>query len=558
MNIQKIRDFVQQHVELFTILSLFVFCILIFFLNIGNYALMDVDETRYVSMARDMFNTKDFLTLYLNGDYFFEKPPLYFWGECLSFAIFGKVTEFSARFPVALYGTLCTFLTYFVGRKIVDRKFGFISAMILATSAEFLILAKFAILDIVLATCVGFSTLFGFMTFFVQDKNKKYFWWLFYLFSGLAIMAKGIPGFVIPFGTMFFASIVAKRFKEIFKPQYFLVGVLVFLLMTVPWHIVMLKLHGSLFFDEYVMKHHIARFLGSKDLGREQPFYFYILTFLWGFIPWIFSMLAVGIAKLKSFKDNKYINKAKEFDFNSLDNKHKLLALNWIGFLTTFIFFSSSTTKLITYILPVYIFAAGIVGTIWYDFIKEKMHEKAINISAYILGGIFTIAGLGASGCGIFLPEKLFAFIQPAQGLVAILSLAFGIFSIWFVRRKQYCGLFLTTVTFMALLSGFGTKEFFNIDYKFGQNDLIKFAQLAKENDLDIVTWGFGRRYSLIYYSNDPKVEYNTELDYEQMKKDIADDKKLVIVRTKHLDELAEKIDFEVVDKQIKYTTIKK
>ena len=112
MNFSKVINFVKKYAEIFTILGLAVLFYFIFFFNIGNYALMDVDETRYVSMARDMFNTKDFMTLYLNGEFFFEKPPLYFWLECFSFALFGKVNEFTARFPVALCGTLICFLTY--------------------------------------------------------------------------------------------------------------------------------------------------------------------------------------------------------------------------------------------------------------------------------------------------------------------------------------------------------------------------------------------------------------------------------------------------------------
>ena len=62
----KIINFIKKHDELFILLGLFILCYVIFFFNIGNYALMDVDETRYVAMARDMFHTKDFLTLYLN------------------------------------------------------------------------------------------------------------------------------------------------------------------------------------------------------------------------------------------------------------------------------------------------------------------------------------------------------------------------------------------------------------------------------------------------------------------------------------------------------------
>ena len=95
-------DFIKKHPELFTIFGLLCFCGMIFFYGIGSYALMDVDETRYVSMARDMFHSKDYMTLYLNGNYFFEKPPLYFWGEVLSFLGFGTVNEFTARVPVIL------------------------------------------------------------------------------------------------------------------------------------------------------------------------------------------------------------------------------------------------------------------------------------------------------------------------------------------------------------------------------------------------------------------------------------------------------------------------
>ena len=78
---EKFFDYIKKHSDLFTFLGLLVVCYFIFFFNIGNYALMDVDETRYVSMARDMFHCKDFLTLYLNGEFFFEKPPLYSWGD---------------------------------------------------------------------------------------------------------------------------------------------------------------------------------------------------------------------------------------------------------------------------------------------------------------------------------------------------------------------------------------------------------------------------------------------------------------------------------------------
>ena len=553
----KFFDFIKKHGDLFTFLGLLIVCYFIFFFNIGNYPLMDVDETRYVSMARDMFHCKDFLTLYLNGEFFFEKPPLYFWGECLSFAIFGKVTEFTARFPVALYGTLSTLLLYFTGKKIVSRRFGVISALILATTLEFVILAKFAILDIVVTTCVGFSVMFGFLTQFVQDKNKKYMWWLFYIFSGLAVMAKGIPGFVVPFAVMFFVTIANKTFKQVFKPQYILPGFLLFFLIVLPWHLIMFKIHDPLFFHEYIIKHHIERFLNSNEINREQPFYFYILTVLWGLVPWIFSAIAVGITKLKSIK---------KFNVTELSNPQKYLLFNAIAFVVTMLFFSSSSTKLITYILPVYFFTACILGFVWEDYMFNKKYEKPINITVYILGGICILAGILTCFAKFVLPAQTYSDLLTIKWFCIILVLAFGISSILCAVKKHPKGVFACYVLFILITSAFGTKLFYNMDYKFGQNDLMRFAKYAHENGKKVAVINDERKYSVVYYYGIPtdmdgrNVLFITLNDKEEMKQlgHILDDKNIVaIIRKKQYQEIDKTLDFDVILEGRKHLLIK-
>lgn len=554
---EKFFDFIKKHGDLFTFLGLLIVCYFIFFFNIGNYPLMDVDETRYVSMARDMFHCKDFLTLYLNGEFFFEKPPLYFWGECLSFAIFGKVTEFTARFPVALYGTLSTLLLYFTGKKIVSRRFGGISALILATTLEFVILAKFAILDIVVTTCVGFSVMFGFLTQFVQDKNKKYMWWLFYIFSGLAVMAKGIPGFVVPFAVMFFVTIANKTFKQIFKPQYILPGFLLFFLIVLPWHLIMFKIHDPLFFHEYIIKHHIERFLNSNEINREQPFYFYILTVLWGLVPWIFSAIAVGITKLKSIK---------KFNVTELSNPQKYLLFNAIAFVVTMLFFSSSSTKLITYILPVYFFTACILGFVWEDYMFNKKYEKPINITVYILGGICILAGILTCFAKFVLPAQTYSDLLTIKWFCIILVLAFGISSILCAVKKHPKGVFACYVLFILITSAFGTKLFYNMDYKFGQNDLMRFAKYAHENGKKVAVINDERKYSVVYYYGIPtdmdsrNVLFITLNDKEEMKQlgHILDDKNIVaIIRKKQYQEIDKTLDFDVILEGRKHLLVK-
>lgn len=540
---EKIINFCKKHIELFTILGLLVICYFVFFFNIGNYALMDVDETRYVSMARDMFNSKDLLTLYLNGEYFFEKPPLYFWGECLSFAIFGKVNEFSARFPVCLYGTMCTFLLYFAGKKIVSRRFGFISAIILATTLEFVMLAKFAILDIVVTTCIGFSVMFGFLTQFVKDENKKYFWWLFYLFSGLAVMAKGIPGFVVPFAVMFFVTLFNKTFKQTFRPQYIIPGILLFLLVVLPWHIVMFKIHNPLFYDEYIIKHHLNRFFSSSEIHRKQPFYFYFLTILWGLIPWVFSAIAVVIAKLKYLKN---------ISFENLNNRQKYFWFNAIAFIVTMLFFSASKTKLITYILPVYFFTSCLIAYIWENFIYNSENKKAINISVYIFGSVCILASIAALFMKFYLPEQLYTDILSLKWFCIILIGIFGISGIVFAKKNCPKLIFTSYVLFMMIISAFGTKMFYDFDYKFGQNDLMNFAHYAKENNKKIAVLNQPRKYSVLYYYGD-KVHYISDKD---LKKKLAKNS-VIIVRNKQISDIEKNVKFDTILVGRKFSLVK-
>lgn len=548
-------DFIKKHPDLFSFLGLFIVFYFIFFHGIGSYALMDVDETRYASMAHDMFRSHDFMTLYLNGEYFFEKPPLYFWLECLSFGLFGHVSEFTVRFPVCTLGLLSSFLVYFVGKKVVSRGFGAVSALILATSLEFFILSKYAILDIVLAFCTTFAILFGFMTLFCEEKNKKYFWWLFYIFSGLAVLAKGIPGFVLPFGTMFFVYIATKKFKELFKPIYFIIGFLIFFAIVLPWHIVMLDKHDPLFFNEYIMKHHVARFLTSQDLGRKQPFYFFLLTILWGIFPWIIPVVAT--IKTWGKKLFEQIKNIKAFDFDAMTNSQKYLTVNIIAALLTLIFFSASSTKLITYILPIYPFLACIMAYLVIKYITSDEYTKAFNVSTIVAGSIFFIAGIVFCFIKLFLPAEIYSDLALGIPILPIISTGCGFLMIVAAVKSCKKAVFGTYVLFMLLLSAFGMSVGFKIDYAFGQNDLMKYAAIAKENGNSIASFGFGRRYSLNYYYQKHVIYERNHADIAKLKKLLADKNMIVVIRNKNVEEYAKNANFTVIEKGKKYSLIK-
>lgn len=461
------KNFFNKRDNLFLIL--FISFAIIYVMLLGAYPLLEPDETRYVTMARDMFTSGNYLTLYLNGEYFFEKPPLFFWLESLSFWFFKDISEFTARFPVVILSLLPLGLLFSLSEKVKNQKFAFLNSAILLTTLEYVLITKIAMLDSVLTSLVSSSVLCYFFTFFVSEENKKYFWYSCYILMGLAVLAKGIPGVVIPAGTILAGTIIFRTYKETLKNMP--VGIVLFLIIALPWHIIMLLKHGSLFFNEYIIKHHLMRFLGAEVIHRNEPVYFYFVTLLWGLFPWIFSLLSS-------------LRKPRKFN---LENRYdKFLVLNITAILVILVFFSCSGAKLITYILPVYPFFAVLIGHIWY----ERSIKK-----------------------------------------------------------------FMVIVAVMTILGGFASPFGYKLDYSFGQNDLMQFAKMAKDNNYTISTYKTGKKYSLLYYSGLKNVEFQTGENPEWLRNELCRKNNYLIVRNKEIKDLP--VNTEIVKQGVKYSIIK-
>ena len=105
----------------------------------------------------------------------------------------------AARFFPAVFGIIGLFMTYGFARKIYDAKTGLISALILGTSFEYWLISKTVITDLTLF--VFFNAVLVFFYLAYRSQNKNYYY-LCYLFSGLAVLTKGpigllLPGFIV-------------------------------------------------------------------------------------------------------------------------------------------------------------------------------------------------------------------------------------------------------------------------------------------------------------------------------------------------------------------------
>lgn len=503
------------------ILTLFAIFILSYILFLGAYPLVDIDETRYVDMAKEMLKTKDFMTLYVNGEYFFEKPPLYFWIECLSLKLFG-ISEFTARLPIVLLSLLPLGLLFDICNRAKGFKFAFLTTAVLMTSLEYILITRMAILDSVLTSFCVSSVLCYFYTLYIKESNKKWFWLLSYVFMGLAVLAKGIPGIAIPLITIAISTIIFKTYKETLK--YSLIGIPIFLFIALPWHILMCKMYPHLFYHEYIYKHHILRFLGSDVIHRNQPWYFYLMTLAWGLVP--HTLMLLGIKNLK------------------LD---KFLILNITAALTCLLFFSASGGKLVTYILPIYPFLAVILAEIWNYYIENgnKLLKYALlsfNIILLIGATVFPIV------VNIFTGKNIGIYLT---GISLIIILGYLIKNI--IQNKRF-NTFVLQVIFMAVLAATVTPVGYKFHYSFGQNDLMRFGQIAKENNYTVVTYKTSPRYSLLYYSGLPHIEFYTDNNEEWLKKELNKENNLVIVKNRDIKDLP--VPVKVKDEGIKYSIV--
>ena len=91
----------------------FIFAVLFGF-KLGERALWSPVEGHYSEIAREMVVSGDYLTPWLAGMKFLEKPPLFYWLESGNIKLFG-LSEWSLRLWPAVFGTIGCLAVYFAG-----------------------------------------------------------------------------------------------------------------------------------------------------------------------------------------------------------------------------------------------------------------------------------------------------------------------------------------------------------------------------------------------------------------------------------------------------------
>lgn len=244
--------------------------------------LFDWDELIYASLARQMLASGDPFSLAINGEPFFEKPPLFFWLQALSMAVLG-MNEGAARLPNAFAGGITVALLVGWGSHLRGMGFGCLWGILLLTGYLPLFFYKTGLIDPLLNLGMGV----GLGSLLAADQARRVgcsgrVWKAVgALALGLAVLAKGPVGLVLPLAIW----ILYKLWQR--DPPLRWGESLVFLSLAVAVPLTWLALEGVQRGPEWVEEfgRYQWRILTSSD-GHPGPVYFHLLAFALGCFPW--------------------------------------------------------------------------------------------------------------------------------------------------------------------------------------------------------------------------------------------------------------------------------
>lgn len=354
-----------------------------FISNLGSTGLIDETEPLFAEAARQMKVTGNWITPYFNGETRFDKPPLIYWLMAISYRLVG-VNEWAVRLPSALAAIALMFLVFFTLKRFGVSPFSLskpdsqqrqlwltaaIGAALVSLNAQTIIWGRTGVSDMLLSGCMGCGLLCFFWGYVAEaqakvDRDRWQLpnkWYLaFYILIALAVLTKGPVGIVLPGLIIVSFLIYIGQFWTVWRELKPLLGALIFLIITLPWYVLVYLENGKTYLNTFFGYHNLQRFTDVVN-GHDAPWYFYLIIVLALFAPWS-VYLPLALVRVRLWRRNFWRKQPRHSQLG-------LFAACW--FICIFGFFSISVTKLPSYTLPLIPAAAIMVALVWSEAISN-------------------------------------------------------------------------------------------------------------------------------------------------------------------------------------------
>jgi 4-amino-4-deoxy-L-arabinose transferase-like glycosyltransferase len=270
--------------------------------SLGQVALTDNTESRYASIAWEMYQTGDWVTprIFMRGELipFMGKPPLQFWLTNISYHALG-ISEWTARIPSFLLGLAIVAATVAFAGHVWGRRVALLSGTVLCSTGLFFLLSGACVLDVPLAASVT-GAMIAFARFAEFGPWRRAWGVAFFLALAMGALAKGPIALVLVGVALFLWMLAVGRWRLTLQLPW-ISGLAVFFAVVTPWYWMAERATPG-FLRYFLLHEHILRYVSHAygDLyggGRTQPLGASWPFLLATFLPWTVLALA-GQVKL--------------------------------------------------------------------------------------------------------------------------------------------------------------------------------------------------------------------------------------------------------------------
>ncbi|MDT3776248.1 glycosyltransferase family 39 protein [Nitrospira sp. MA-1] len=261
----------------------------------ASISLFGETEGLYAIVTHTMMAAEDYVHLWLRGEPYFNKPPLFFWLQAGFIHGLGW-SEAALRLPsiVSSMGTMIT--TYFLGRLLFSGMAGFWGALVCATCYAGLWFGPLAIIDPVLTFCMTVG-MYAWARAYFQESSQG---WYVVGFVALALgsMVKTLHALALPI-LVVGIFLWLRRDRRVFREPYFWVGVVLSGLLLGVYYLLLGQEFRQHFFFEENLKRMITVSGDQKHSAWEaywgkRPIFWYGLVIWFDAFPWS-ALFPVGL-----------------------------------------------------------------------------------------------------------------------------------------------------------------------------------------------------------------------------------------------------------------------
>ncbi|TFH80024.1 MULTISPECIES: lipid IV(A) 4-amino-4-deoxy-L-arabinosyltransferase [Pseudomonas] len=312
-----------------------------YLLPLMTHGLWIPDETRYGQISQEMLLSGNWVAPHFMGIRYFEKPIAGYWMIAIGQAIFGE-NLFGVRIASALSTGVSVWLTYLIARRLWNNpRISVASALLYMSFGLIAGQAGYANLDPQFTLWVNLSMVAVWFAIDSQTPRARLGGWaLLGVACGMGLMTKGFLALLLPVLIALPYMIWQRRFGELVR--YGLVAVVVCVLISLPW-VLAVHYREPDFWRFFFWHEHIRRFAAGDAAQHARPWWFYLPLLFASTLPWA---VLLPSALLRTWREKR-------------DPKTAYLAL-W--FLLPLAFFSLSSGKLPTYIMPCLLPIALLMG----------------------------------------------------------------------------------------------------------------------------------------------------------------------------------------------------